>query len=229
MVGLTHCDRKIFAASGLSTLNWPPEPLRRGIPGGSRGAPAHSAVVRRPGAPGRAEPATAMTHAFRAGFRPRWIVRGRTCIVSGIIPVGAPLPYVPCISYNPQAFGFFSPTGWELAGRVLVVPAILGQPRLLVPEAEYGRTPRAAGVFPLGFGGELELPSARLLVEPPEKLQAIVPTDLFHRVLRTLEEARVGAHHGRPLLLRHRILAQVERLGDPNPMLRLLVARGALV
>ena len=61
------------------------------------------------------------------------------------------------------------------------------------------------------------------------ELLAIFPTDLlFHRVLWTLNR-RVAAHHRLPLLLRHQVLAQVERLGDPHPVLRLLGVLGVLI
>ena len=40
--------------------------------------------------------------------------------------------------------------------------------------------------------------------------------------------AWIVAHHRLPLLLRHQVLAQVERLGDPNPVLRLLFVTGVL-
>ena len=77
--------------------------------------------------------------------------------------------------------------------------------------------------------GNWNFPPAHPLVQLPQELQAFVPTDLFHRVLRPLEVAGVVAHDGLPLLLRDRVLAQVERLGDPHPVLRLLVGRGVPV
>ena len=54
----------------------------------------------------------------------------------------------------------------------------------------------------------------------------MVPTDLFHGLVRTLELAGVAARHRLPLLLGHRILAQVERPGDPHPVLGLLRCKG---
>ena len=44
------------------------------------------------------------------------------------------------------------------------------------------------------------------------------PAIRFHRVPRTLETARAVAHHRLPLLLSDRVLAQVERPGNPHPV-----------
>ena len=74
--------------------------------------PAHVEVAaRRPAVTRRAAPATAAKHAVRVRGRPRRIVRRRLRIVPVIIPILARLCTFPCMSYSPQAFGFFSPTG----------------------------------------------------------------------------------------------------------------------
>ena len=48
---------------------------------------------------------------------------------------------------------------------------------LIVPEAIPRLAPRATGVFPLGFVGQLELSTAHFFVELLEELLAVVPTD----------------------------------------------------
>ena len=104
-----------------------------------------------------------------------------------------------------------------------------GQLRLIIPEAIPRRAPRSAGIFPLPLAGQPELASAHLRSELSEKLLAVVPTDLLHRVLRTFAAAWVVAHHCLPLFLRHWVLSQVERLRDPHPTLRLLRGAGVVV
>ena len=68
---------------------------RRGNPGQRSRTPAEPAAGRQPAVPRRAAPATAAIHAERAHSRPRRIVRRRLRIVTIIIPILTPLPYVP--------------------------------------------------------------------------------------------------------------------------------------
>ena len=154
----------------FSWLVWPSlaDLLRRNF--GDAEAQAVAAVFglvgaarRRAAAIRRGVPATVAFHAVRARCRPRRIVRGRIRIVTAIIPVLAPLPYVPVHVVQPPGIRLLLAHRVRLAARVRLVPRIFAQPRLIVPEAVSRRAPRAAGIFPLGFGGQLELASARRL------------------------------------------------------------------
>ena len=111
-------------------------------------------AVGRPAAPGGDEPATAAKHAVRARCRSRRIVHRRLRIVTAIIPILAPLPHVPVHVIQPPGVRLLLAHRMRLAARVLVIPGVFAQLRLVVPKAIPRLAPRPAGIFPLRLAGQ---------------------------------------------------------------------------
>ena len=93
----------------------------------------------------------------------------------------------------------------------------------LVPIGGFGRAAGAAGIFPLRFGRQTERVAGSFLLQLGKEVLAIGPTHAIDRLLRAFEVAWIAAHDSFPLLLRHLVLAHVERLGERHPVRRLPV------
>ena len=114
-----------------------------------------------------------------------------------------------------------------LAG-IVMVPADLGQALVaalfgfeIFTIGQGGGGAGAAGVFPLGFGGQGEFPAlgkqgflARLGGELGAEVECFLPTDVFHRVHRAAEFAGVVLHHQQPLGLGDFGAREQETAGD---------------
>ena len=102
---------------------------------------------------------------------------------------------------------------------IVAIPRVLSKTRRVISKTVPRRSSRTVGVLPLGFGRQAighRFFGCKSLAE----LHRVFPRHLLHWVTGTFEVAWILPHHFLVFRLRYFVYTKVERLGDPNLVLR---------
>src|ERR687896_2228018 len=102
----------------------------------------------------------------------------------------------------------------RLTGAVRLVPGN----RIKIRMVPGGLRTGTAGIFPLGCGWQSVVTAPFSLAQLVHKGLRIIPGNRFYWMIEPLEAAWIIVHHRFPLRLGDRILPQIKRLADGDPV-----------